>query len=221
MKNRLIAIGIIAGSLLTGTLGAAEGSGFLQSYEKLQPVADREGTQRYIDRNVDVRAYTKLYVEPVQIMVSTEGSTYKGVQPDALKRMADSFKSAFVSAMSPDYQVVSQPAPDALRIRLAISGIQPAPTPMSATDFIPIKAIFNVARSAAGESPRVAEITAELEVLDNKGRQVAAAVTTRKSDKTLPQADQITWSDLAPIVAAWAKQFRQGLDELRGVSAAR
>ena len=58
-------------------------------------------------------------------------------------------------------------------------------------------------------------------MLDGQGRPVAAVVTTRKSDDTLPQNDRITWNDLSPIVNSWAKQFRQGLDELRGMPAAR
>lgn len=229
MKKSLIAACLAAGFMLAGCAGTTNGSssstagpsGFLSSYAQLQPVQGREGIQRHIDRSVNVRAYTKLYLEPVQVVVTTDGDAYKGVQPDALKRMADSFKAAFVTAVTPAYQLVDKPAADALHIRMAITGIQPAPTPLAPTDFIPIKAVFNAGRAAAGQSPRVAEITAELEVLDGQGRQVAAVVANRKSDATLPQADRITWNDLSPIVTAWAKQFRQGLDELRGVASAR
>ena len=55
-----------------------------------------------------------------------------------------------------------------------------------------------------------------MEVLDGQGKLVAAALVTRKSDETLPQNDRVSWDDLRPIVHSWAKQFRQGLDELRG-----
>jgi hypothetical protein len=92
-------------------------------------------------------------------------------------------------------------------------------TNLTATDFIPIKAVFNIARDAAGESPRVAELTAEIEVLDPSGRVVAEAVSTRKGDKTLAQGENITWKDLQGIAASWAKNFRQQIDRLRDYSA--
>lgn len=232
MKKMLMAMGLAGTVFLAGCAGttggtsdtggtapaaAAAHSGFLADYSKLGPVEGKEGVLRYLDRSADLRPYTKLYLDPVQVFVSTEGEAYKGIQPEALKRMADSFHASFVSAVRSGYQVVGAPGPDVLRVRLAITGMQPVPTPLGVTDFIPIKAVFNVGRAAAGASPRLAEMSAEMEVLDGQSRQVAAAVVTRKSDKTLSQNDRITWNELQPIVNAWAGQFRQGLDDLRGV----
>ena len=111
--------------------------------------------------------------------------------------IADAVRMEFVGALLSDYQVdvgerwgyqiVDAPGPDVIRVRLAITGIHPVKPNLTATDFIPIKAVFNVARDAAGNAPRVAELTAEVEVLDPAGRMVAEAVATRKSDMTLPQ----------------------------------
>lgn len=191
-------------------------SGFLSDYSKLRPVEGREGTQRYINRSANLRQYSKLYIDPVQIFVNTD--MHQGVQPDAMKRITDSFYKAFSDSVTPGYKIVGSPGPDVLRVRLAITGVQAVSPPLGVTDFIPIKAIYNAGRAVAGEAPRLAELTAEIEVLDGQNQIVASAVSTRKSDKTLPQKDQITWSDLSPIVYTWAKQFRQALDEIRGVA---
>ena len=216
---------LVASFYLAGCAGTTGGpnsaqpvthSGFLSDYSKLRPVEGREGTQRYINRAANLRQYSKLYIDPVQIFVNTD--MHKGVQPDAMKRITDSFHKAFSDAVTPGYKIVSAPGPDVLRVRLAITGVQAISPPLGVTDFIPIKAIYNAGRAAAGEAPRLAELTAEVEVLDGQNQIVASAVSTRKSDKTLPQKDQITWSDLSPIVYTWAKQFRQALDEARGVA---
>jgi hypothetical protein len=132
--------------------------------------------------------------------------------------MTDSFAAAFKKALAPDYQVVAAPGPDVLRVRMAITGVQPAPTDTTAADFLPIKAIFNVARSAGGGSPRVAEMTGEIEVLDAQGKRIVAATATRKGDATLAQGAQVTWKEMDPIVQYWAKGFRQRIDEVRGVA---
>ena len=231
MKKMLMVLGVASSVMLAGcatTNGGTESaatapvnSGFLADYSKLRPVEGKEGIQRYLDRSTDLKHYAKVFIDPVQVVLSSDPEGYKGVQPDVLKRIADSFNTAFVNAVSTGYQVVNAPGPDVLRVRLAITGIQPVPTPLGVTDFIPIKAVFNAGRAAAGAAPRVAEISAEIEVLDGQGRPVAAAVATRKSDATLPQNDRVTWNDLSPIVNSWAKQFRQGLDEMRGMPAPR
>jgi hypothetical protein len=221
MKTRLAMV-LLAAALTAGPTWAQASkspvSGFLGDYSKLTAVADRPGIMLYLDKSGDYRAYTKVMFDPVEVVL-VPNPDYKGVQPDALKRITDSFGAAFKKVLAPDYQVVSAPGPDVLRVRTAITGVQPAPTDMSAADFIPIKALFNTARAASGGSPRVAEITAEIEVLDAQGKRIAAATATRKGGATLAQGAQVTWKDLDPIAQYWAKNFRQRLDELRGVAA--
>lgn len=219
MKKYLVLTGLAASLLLTGcatTGGSGEArSGFLPDYSKLQPVQGREGTERYINRSVNIRSANQLYFDPVQVVVSSEGA-YKAIDPASLSRIAESFRQAMISEVSKGgYQVVSTPNPEALRLRTAITGLQPVSPDLGVTDFIPIKAVFNAGRAAAGYAPRTAEMSAEMEILNGTGQQVAVAVVSRKSDKTLAQGDSITWNDLTPIVNAWAKQLRQGLDELR------
>ena len=75
----------------------------------------------------------------------TPNPDYKGMQPDAMKRMTDAFRMEFVGALASGYQVVNQPGPDVLRVRIAITGVQPTSPALGVTDFIPIKALFSVA----------------------------------------------------------------------------
>ncbi len=198
-----------------GTAVPPSNSGFLSDYSKLRPVDGADGTYRYVDGNANLRPYDKILIDPVQVFV-TPGPDYSGVQPDVLKRMADVFRMEFVGAMLSGYHVVEKPGPDVLRVRLAITGVQPVRPDLTATDFLPIKAVFNVARDAAGGAPQVAEMSAEAEVLDANGRVVGAAVSTRKAGKTLPQGEKIKWADLQTIAATWAKGLRQQIDFSRG-----
>ncbi len=197
------------------TAAPVSNSGFLSDYSKLRPLEGADGTYRYIDGSANLKPYNKILIDPVQVFV-TPSPDYKGVQPDVLKRMADAFRMEFVGAMLSGYQVVEKPGPDVLRVRLAITGVQSVKPDLGVTDFIPIKAVFNVARDAAGNAPQVAEMSAEAEVLDANGRVVGAAVSTRKADKTLPQGEKVTWANLQTIAATWAKGLRQQVDYARG-----
>lgn len=191
-------------------------SGFLVNYSQLKPASDREGVALYIDRSADYRPYTKVMFDPTLLYI-TPNPDYPELPHDELARMADGLQQSFRQVLAPDYQVVSTHGPDVLRVRTAITGIQPAKPSAGFTDYLPIKAIVNVGREMGGSAPRVAEMAVEIEVLDPSGRRVAAATATRKGDQHLPQGAQVTWKDLQSIDAYWAKSFRQRLDELRGV----
>lgn len=191
-------------------------SGFLGDYSQLKPAPDREGILHFVDRSVDYRPYTKLMFDPIQFYV-TPNPDYPQMPREELARMGEGLQRSFKQALAPTYQVVTQPGPDVLRVRTAITGIQPAKPPAGVTDYLPIKALFNVGREAAGSGPRVAEMAMEVEVLDPNGKRVAAATTTRKGEKRLEQGNKVTWNDVQSINDYWAKSFRQRLDELRGV----
>ena len=192
-------------------------SGFLADYSKLRAVPGRPGTLIEVDPSVDLRPYTKIIIDPVQVFLS-ENLDYRGVQPEVLLRMTETLSSGFQKVMQADYQVVKVAGPDVLRIRLAITNVHPVELPLKPTDFIPIKALVNAGRAAAGESAHRVELSAEMEVIDPHGRVVMSGVATREGDRTLAQGDKITWADLTPILTAWANRFRQSLNEARGVS---
>jgi hypothetical protein len=192
-------------------------SGFLGDYSKLKAASDREGVLLYVDRSAKYRDYKKIMFRPVEVYVAPSAA-YKGIQPDALKRMTDDFRMAFEKALTPGYEIVTAPGPDVLEVRTAITGFQPVSPQLTPIDFLPLKAAFNVGRAAAGKAPQVAELTAEMEVLDPSGKRIAAAVANRKGDKTLDQGAQIKWEHLHAISEYWSKSFRQRLDELHAGS---
>jgi hypothetical protein len=214
MKFRLATLCLMTALAAPAWATDAEVSGFLSDYSKLQAVEGNTSAKTYTDSSVDFSKYSKLYFRPSEIMI-TPNPEYKGMQPDTFKRMTDNLDSAFKNAVMGKFEVVGAPGPDVLTVRLAISGVQPARTDMGITDFIPIKALFNVARSAAGASPKVAEMAGEMEVLDPSGKVVLAATSTRKGDTTLAQNDKVTWQEMSPIMQHWATNFTKLMTDLR------
>lgn len=220
MKTTLGAVLVTAAlvSACASTPPAAPRTGFLGDYSQLKPAPDREGVMLYVNQQADLRPYTKLYFDPVQVLAAAAPGQ-PPLSPEVLQRIGGQFQASLQRELAPAYQVVVAPGPDVLRVRSAITGIQPAKPPAGAIDYLPIKAIYNVGREAAGSGPRVVEMQAEVEVLDPAGRRVVAATATRKGDQQLPQGEQITWQALQPITDYWAKNVRARLDQLRGVTA--
>lgn len=215
----LFAIALTTGCATTGHESgttAIAPSGFLSDYSQLKPAADREGVMLYVDRNRNYRPFTKIMLDPVQVIV-TPSPEQPQVPRDALMRISTGFQESLRRALEPNYQIVTTPGPDVLRVRAAITGVQAARPTAGATDYIPLKALYNVGREAAGASPRVPEMAGEMEVLDPAGKRVAAATATRKGDKSLPQGEQLTWESMQSIADYWSRNFRIRLDQLRGV----
>lgn len=210
---------LITAALLWGCASTPPPSqtGFLGDYSQLQPAPDREGVMLYVAPGADLRPYTKLYFDPVQVQAAP-APDQPPLPPDVLNRIGGQFQASLRQALEPAYQVVAAPGPDVLRVRSAITHIQPAKPEAGAIDYLPFKAVYNVGREAAGAGPRVAEMQAEIEVLDPSGKRLVAATTTRKGDQDLPQGDRITWEALPPITDYWASNFRTRLDQLRGVA---
>jgi hypothetical protein len=211
---------VIALALLGACKSTPENTqtGFLGDYSQLQPAPDREGVMLYVDRGFDFRPFTKLMFDPVQVQV-TPGPDQAQLPPDVLQRIGGQFQQSLQSNLSPQYQIVNQPGPDVLHVRSAITNIEAVKPGPGVTDFLPIKAVYNVGREAAGAGPRVAEMKGEVEVLAPNGKRVMAATATRQGDDKLPQGETITWESLQPITDYWARNFRSRLDEVRGTGA--
>jgi len=218
MKISVMKMGaaVLAFGLIAGPAAAQVNSGFLADYSTLAPAADNPNTKLWISKEFDFKSYQQILLDPVEVFVSPT-SQYKGASPDMLKRMADSFTTAFKNALQPGYQFVDKQGPGVLHIRLAITGINLVKPGMNPTDIMPIVFLFKTA-SGANESKNVV-LTGEMQVLDPKNNVVAAAVATGTSDKTIAQKQEITWKDLQSITDAWAKGLRKRLDDARGVAA--
>lgn len=223
MKTKLSAV-LFALALFAGTAGAQvnagdaqQYSGFLGDYSKLEPAPNNPKAKLWFSKDFDFRPYRRIVLDPIETWVSPT-SEYKGVSPDTLKQMGETFISSLKKALWPEYQIVNKPAPNVLRMRLALTGIHLVPSTFKPIDALPIKLIFNAVRSAAGESPYNVVLTGEVQVLDHEGNVVGAALSSGTSDETVTQKQDITWKDLQSITDQWAASLRRQLDELRGVA---
>jgi hypothetical protein len=85
LKIAALAISILIAGCSTNPVGtdsasaASMNAGFLSNYSNLRPVEGKEGIQRYIDRSRDVCRFSKLYIDPVQVFISNDPESYKGV----------------------------------------------------------------------------------------------------------------------------------------------
>jgi hypothetical protein len=224
-----------AGCASTPTTGDTKPkyAGFLSDYSKLQPVPNGDGAERYIDPKQDLKQYNKVMLDRITVWYKDDAD-YKGIDPTDLKALTDYFQNAIVKALEPTYPVVTQPGPDVLRVRVAITDLIPTKPELSvATLVIPYATVADVAAGAAGYS-YLGQTAIEAEFLDSRTSAVLAAYVDRQVGKkfdidlsqgTAPAVQKgvssytkaySTWAYAEAAFDYWADLLRKRLDEAHG-----
>jgi len=145
----------------------------------------------------------------------------------------DYFHQAIVKAVSDAYPVVTEPGPDVLRLRIAVTDLVPNKPKASVVSLmVPFvwlgEAGAGVAQDEAGSTPFVGEATVEIEDLDSESsKQVAAFIETRIGKKyhwtkgvATGVSDYVkaysTWAYTEQAMDYWAQLIRERIDKAQG-----
>lgn len=189
-------------------------SGFIGDYASLQPGGDDRAALVYFKPGVDFKRYDKLMFERI-VVVLNNNAEYQAVDPTTLKELTDYYQAALFNAVKDGYEIVDQPGPGVLRVRVAITQLKPSnPTANTLSTIIPVGMVVSGATKAvSGDNLGTGEAATEMEVLDSvSGERLAAAVDRRQGGKGVFRGK---WEDTREAFDFWAKRFRQRLDEMR------
>jgi len=212
---------VLALALSLGLVGSASQlgaeqpqSGFLGDYSELTP---REGDgSMLVYRKAEgvLASYQSFIVDPVLIYFHPEARG-KGVAPDDLKKLADGFRAEVVEELGDHgYSVVEEPGEGVLRIRSAITDVDPAGP------------AANVATKAGGvalgipllPSIDIGSASIEAEMTDSvSGERLVAVVDKKKGRRFLAFKRSVSkWGDAEAAFRSWAKELRETLDRVHG-----
>ena len=193
----LLVVVFLIGSCTTARVDDIEEPGFLVDYSQLTPGGEGRAALRYVKPGVDFKKYDALMFDRVSVWLSPEAET-RDVDPAVFKIMSDYFLNALVKAVEDGYSVVDQPGPNVIRVRAAITDVEPSN---------PVAKALSVDDTGTGGAK------AEMELLDSmSSERLAAAVDSRRDGKP---ASRAVWEDTKDAFDYWAERFRVRLDELR------
>lgn len=216
------------------TLGDYVTKGFLSDYSGLVPVESDPGAYRYVDTSVDFSKYPKLLIDRIRIWYK-EDTEYKGIDPDDLKALTDYFHQTLVKEIGEDYQVVSEPGPDVLRVRIAVTDLVPNKPEASVVSLVvPFAWVADagsgVAKGETGSTAFTGEATIEMEALDSVSSQQVGAYVDKEVGKKYQWTKGIgegissytkaysKWDYTKKSMDIWAQRLKGTLDELEGKS---
>ncbi len=210
---------LLAGFMLVVATSHAEQqakySGFLEDYPAFQP-GPRGGVDLvYIKEGVAFKKYKKIMFDHV-VFYLKEDSKYKGIQAEEMKELADSFHLAAVKALEGAYPIVGEPGADVLRVRVAITNIEPSnPAKSAVSTVLPVGlAISTLKKGVTGKHTGVGGAGMEAEFLDSLTNERLAAAIDQKSGSKLSGLSK--FGAVNEAFEFWSGRLRTFLDNAHG-----
>lgn len=187
-------------------LASDERSGFLGDYSQLVKGKETQPNMVYVNPDLDLRPYDKIMIDHVVVFMNPR-SENKGIQPEQLAELTKYFHQALVDALEGRYQIVDAPGPGVLRVRTAITDIEPGkPVRNSMSTVIPVGMAVTVVNKAVNDTNLgVGRASVELELLDSvSNERLAAAIDRREGRKRLVSGK---WTDVKKSFDYWAERL--------------
>ncbi len=212
----LLVVGCATGNGAITDMGTAP-QGFLGAYAaKLEPGPKDGAKMRWLKPGVDWAKYDKVMLDSV-VFFFADDSQYKGIEPNALKELADGFDKQFVETLKGSYPIVAEPGPDVLRIRFAITDLkQSSPVLSGITTVVPVGLAISIIKKGATDSWTGSGATSgDMMALDSLTNEVLAVA---QDDKTAGFTDRFSkWGSAEDAFKFWAERVKLYLDQARGI----
>jgi len=194
-------------------------SGFLGDparYDLLKPGPKDGARLRWLKEGVDIKKYNKFMVDSV-IFYLADSSEYKGIDPQEMKELADSFNRELVAAFKDKWPIVAEPGPDVVRIRIAITNIRPSKPGVSAvTSIIPIGlGVSLVKKGATGGWSGSGETGIELMTMDSMTDEVIAMAVDRRNAEFEQRFSK--WGSANDAFKFWSEKIVSFIDDAHGI----
>jgi len=196
-----------------------EKSGFLGDYSMLSPGGEGEALLFYENPEANWPSYNKIFLAPVAYYGGRE--TYpKGFTRADLQKLVNRFYYILYNDLAQDYQMVDEPAPDTLRIQVALTSVgESSQTADSVSAVAPVivNPIRNFAGSLSGETILAGQASIEARITDGlTGKLLYAAVDRRVGQRSTSGSSTRRTADVEEIMWYWGDLARYRLCTLRG-----
>ena len=197
--------------------GSPELSRFLDPYPPLTPLDDESGALMWRKDTLEEK-YVRIMIEQPEIFLHPE-SQYKGIKPDQMKVLADSFREAFATKITDTYEVVNEPGPGTVLVRFALTNVYMKKSGFRIRNITPVGFAAYAVKNAVGKGVSLVEATVEGEVLDSQTGERQAAIVNKlgqhKDKEKKLKEDKTSWDDVEEAINDLAERVKRRLDWFR------
>lgn len=221
MKQSLLVSAICAGVIaIAGCSGSQvkpdQYSGFLKDYSRLSAQKSPSGADvmRWVDPNLKISSYTKVYIEPSQFYPKPQPTTR--IPASTLQGITRYYDQALKRELGKSLPLADGPGPGVIVVRPAITAVSSSAEGLKAYEVIPIALVVAAASTAAGTRDEESVIATEANFLDGKNNQVLAQVVRKGTGKVLENDKQVlTADDVKVVLDGWASDLNQSYLKLK------
>jgi hypothetical protein len=200
-------------------------SGFLGDYSGFQASDRVNGAWTYAKPGISIDnfdKYNKVILDPV-VIYRGPADAFKDIDPAALQQAADNFHAQLASTLGADYPVVTEPGPDVLRLRAALTGSVPKPPEHGLLSYTPVGLLFRAGQaatdSATDKEQIQVDVTMEIEFMDSvSNERLMAGVDSHMAGKESVEKSDPDYNakTLDAAFHFWAQTIKDRLDEAHG-----
>lgn len=189
----------------------------LESSSKLQASTKFPQALVYKKDGINVKKYVKFIFDPVEIYSGADAQFNNASESDK-KVIADFVKSEFTRVVQGKYSIVDKPAPDVLRIKFTLAGIElTKPALATAMRVTPVGLAMNLGKSAAGMSGSfMGSVTLSGEFYDSETNSLVFAFLTKRGPNAMDITTMMSGLDAAKkAVTEIADKFKENVDMIQ------
>jgi hypothetical protein len=213
--SALLTLGLTACSTTKQTR-SVEPSGFLTNYEQLREGKGEESLLLYMNPSASWSQYNKIMLDPIEVWYGGDHKMDK-VPKDELQGLVDYLNLAIRNQLAGDYTFVTEPGPDVLRLRVAITDAKKSRVVADVVSTIvpQVRTLSGLKRLTTGTHAFVGRAAVEAEILDSaSGERLWAGVDERAGGKSV-RGMFSRWNDVEEACNYWAERLKTRLAEER------
>ena len=209
---------LLTGCSTTYQANKVETTGFLNDYSKLQE--GKSGQSLLVYHNPDLllscKEYTKVMLDPVTIWVNDEYSI-QDVPEEDQQKLTDFLYQSVKEALSEDYEFVTYPGPDVMRVRVAITEAEGSWVVLDTlTSIHPgTVALSGLKQLAVGSGSFVSKTAIEFSIEDSISRETLLEGIDRRSGGKNWVKKFNSWGKVEASYDYWAEKLQKFLTECK------
>ncbi len=213
----IIVITIAAALSLAASAQAADmqRSGFFDNYDKLQPAEASWVDFLYTSERMEqLLGSARAIVVPQPEIFLAGDSKYKGISPDEMKALADTFQSVVIEALADKYQIAQRPGPDTIVLRMALSNVHLKRKGRNLLGYTPIGFVVTTTKRMLDEFTKkilLTEVTWEGEFVDGETGEVVGQIIVAMGNNS-KKKEFTSWDDLVTAMSVGALRLRCRFD---------
>jgi hypothetical protein len=219
MRTLLCCTFLTLASCASSQVDPSQYSGFLKDYSLLKPQRSESGADvmRWIDPDLELRTYTRIYIEPSQFYPNPQPTPV--ISSQTLQAISRYYDSALKRELGKEVTIADAPGPGTLIVRPAITAVSTRTEGLRPYEVVPIALLAAAVNTAAGGRDQDVEIATEAAFIDHASNRVMAQVVRKGSGAALENAStQLTMDNVKPVLDGWANDLRLSYRKLRGSS---